>query len=287
VRNDASARITDGLVALYDFNEGSGNLVRDVSGVGTPLDLEIQNPGSAVWGNGSLALNTANRIASPGAATKVTTALQASNALTLEAWITPQSAAQSGPARVVTISQGLFDRNLTLGHGDPMGGSASRYETRLRTTSTNANGVPSLASPANSATAALQHVVYTRDAGGAARIYIDGTQVASSTIGGNLGNWNNTYRLALGNEIGQERPWLGTYHLVAMYGRSLSAPEVQTNFAAGPEGAPGDPTPPPPPPEVTWLDPASGTVLSGDATLRVESSTGTARVETFRSCGGS
>ena len=51
-------------------------------------------------------------------------------------------------------------RNFTLGQ------EGNRYDVRLRTESTNDNGIPSLASPENSLRAELTHVVYTRDAAG-------------------------------------------------------------------------------------------------------------------------
>ncbi|MBN1675632.1 MAG: hypothetical protein JXR37_31610, partial [Kiritimatiellae bacterium] len=33
---------------------------------------------------------------------------------------------------------------------------------------------------------------------------------------------------------GHARPWLGTYHLVAVYSRALTDEEVRANFRAGP-----------------------------------------------------
>ena len=42
-------RVNDGLVVFYDFSEGSGNVVRDISGVPTPLDLTILDAGKIQW----------------------------------------------------------------------------------------------------------------------------------------------------------------------------------------------------------------------------------------------
>ena len=41
---------------------------------------------------------------------------------------------------------------------------------------------------------------------------------------------------ALANELTFDRPWLGEFHLVALYARALSPTEVQQNLKAGPEG---------------------------------------------------
>ncbi len=34
----------------------------------------------------------------------------------------------------------------------------------------------------------------------------------------------------------EDRPWQGTFHLVAVYGRGLTAKEIAQNYAAGPDG---------------------------------------------------
>jgi hypothetical protein len=39
--------------------------------------------------------------------------------------------------------------------------------------------------------------------------------------------------LAIGNELTNNRPWLGEVFLIAIYNRALSATEVQQNFGAG------------------------------------------------------
>ena len=52
------ARVTAGLVVLYDFAAGGGNIVPDVSGVGASLDLTIADPGAVTWlpgGGGQMA----------------------------------------------------------------------------------------------------------------------------------------------------------------------------------------------------------------------------------------
>ncbi len=40
---------TEGLQALYLFNEGQGDIVHDVSGIGTPMDLTIGRPENVEW----------------------------------------------------------------------------------------------------------------------------------------------------------------------------------------------------------------------------------------------
>ncbi|MEL6166577.1 MAG: GDSL-type esterase/lipase family protein, partial [Cyanobacteria bacterium J06628_3] len=66
-----TSRVNSGLLALYNFNEGSGDTVFDVSGVGTALNLEINNPNTTTWGYGILNLNSPSLIASVQAADKL------------------------------------------------------------------------------------------------------------------------------------------------------------------------------------------------------------------------
>jgi hypothetical protein len=125
------------------------------------------------------------------------------------------------------LSKDTGNRNFTLGQ------SGDLYDSRLRTTATSTNGTPSVAAPAGSLTEALTHVVYIRNAAGAARIYVNGSQVSSKTVGGDLSSWNETYHLGLANEMTMDRPWFGELHLVAVYNRALDPQEVNQNFQAG------------------------------------------------------
>jgi hypothetical protein len=83
---------------------------------------------------------------------------------------------------------------------------------------------------------ALTHVVYTRNAAEEARIYLDGVEQASGSVGGDFSNWDTSYHLGLANELTGDRPWLGELHLVAIFDRALTEAEVNQNFEAGPDG---------------------------------------------------
>jgi hypothetical protein len=229
----APPRIDQDLTVLYTFDEGSGTVVNDVSGVGTPLDLTIQSPGNVTWQTGALSLDAATLINSGGSATKITNAAQATNEVTLEAWVVPASLTQTGPARIFTLAQNHKNRSFSLEQGPNAGNPRDFYGARLRTTSTNNNGEPGLTAPAGSATLALTHVVYTRSATGQTALYIDGQQVSTGTTGGDFSNWNGGSEFALGQEVNGRDEWLGTLHLVAVYSRALTGGEVQQNFLAG------------------------------------------------------
>lgn len=223
------ARVSEGLVVLYDLDEAAGSIVHDVSGVGSALDLTIADLGSVSWVPGGLSLDSATIIASSTSATKIYDAVTESGALTIETWIQPDLIDQGGtpPARIVTMSADSVQRNFTLGQ------DLGNYDFRLRSTATNVNGTPSTRSVDTVQTSSLAHVVYTRDPSGVTQIYVDGKLEVSGRADGDLSNWGSNYLFALGNELTMDRPWLGDLHLVSVYDRALSSSEVLQNFDAG------------------------------------------------------
>ncbi len=222
-------RVTNGLQVLYTFAENGGNVIGDVSGVGSPLNLQIGSTGAVNWINGGgLAINASASITAQSEETKILSACKASNELSLEAWIKPANTNQDGPARILTFSLDPLNRNFTLGQ------EFSTYDVRLRTTTTSENGVPSLATSSGAVSAQLTHVVFTRAASGVTKIYKNGVEAASGSTGGDFSGWDAGHTLALANELSGDRPWLGEYQLVAIYCRGLSAAEVQQNYLAGP-----------------------------------------------------
>ena len=220
-------RSGDGLVALYDFRLAKGSIVKDRSGVGKPLDLKIENPKNVRRTKGTLEVRGKTLIRSDKPAAKVFNAVRRSGEITIEAWVRPANAKQDGPARMVTLSGGSSERNFTLGQ------EGDKVDVRLRTTKTSGNGIPSLNSPGRSLAPRLTHIVYTRNRGGRARLFLSGKQQVEKRVPGAMANWNGKYRLALANEFSSDRPWLGTFHLVAIYSRDLSVGEVAQHFKAG------------------------------------------------------
>ena len=223
----SAQRATGGLLALYDFGETEGKIIKDHSGVEPDMDLEIENLKAVSRSDGILRVHGATRILSLNTATKIQKALRQSGEVTVEAWIHPANTTQSGPARILTISKNTSERNFTLGQ------NGNKLDARLRTTRTSKNGIPSTLSREGSLKAELTHVVYSRKRDGETRIYINGRQAAQKTIAGEPSNWDGSFRLALANEVSLKRPWQGSYHLIAFYGRSLSGSEIEQNFKAG------------------------------------------------------
>jgi len=229
-------RIEDGLIALYRFDDVIEDLViPDATATVGGLDLIISDPAETVTvHDGAVHFAPPGQTVVPGVfssgpAVSIVDAVVASGQLTLEAWVTPASADQSGPARIVTISHDSSYRNITLGQ------TGDSYILRLRTSATNIQGSPDMVAPEGTVVAdQLQHVVVTFD-GQTTTIYVDGEAVAESTEhAGSVDSWDETMSLVLGNEFDGNRRWYGSIHLVAFYNHALSPQQVLTNFEARP-----------------------------------------------------
>ncbi|MEX0713597.1 MAG: DUF1549 domain-containing protein, partial [Pirellulales bacterium] len=219
-------RVGDALQVLYRFDEPTGATVQDRAGHGEALNLKIADEKAVRWADGGLVIESPTLIASEGPAGRLTEPIKAAGALTIEAWIRPASA-QDGPARIVTLSADAARRNVTLGQ------AGTAYDVRMRSTATDENGLPSLTAGEGLDLSKPAHVVYTREASGTSRLYVDARELGNRAVGGDLSNWSGDFRFALANELTSDRPWRGTLYLVAVYSRALSGDEVARNHQAG------------------------------------------------------
>jgi hypothetical protein len=225
----------EGALAVYLFNEGRGNRVHDVSRKGSPLDLRIEKESSVRWLPRGIAIVSPTLLSSVRPARKIIDACKATNELTLEAWIRPATLTPvERDNRIVTLSADWGNQNFFLGQEAAEGPTRS-YFMRFRTTETDSIGKPILASTEGKVELKLVHVVYTRSSKGAAVLYVEGEEESKATTAGTLATWDEGYRLGLGNELTHNRSWLGEYHFLALYSRTLSAEEVRQHYRAGVE----------------------------------------------------
>jgi len=223
----ASPRVTAGLQAIYLFNEGSGSTIYDQSLLGG-LDLQVEDPASVQWmPTGGLNVTAPTLLATVGPADRLGNSCMASNAVTVEAWVRPAAVNQSGPARIVTLSDGNNSRNFTLAQDNLL------LDVRARTTDTDDSGGTTV-SDVTAFGANVVHLAYTRSGvDDEAQLWVDGQLAGTETLAGSFSNWDMTYRLGVANELNGERPWRGEIYLVAVYCRSLSPGEIWQNYKAG------------------------------------------------------
>ncbi len=238
---EVAARVKEQLQVLYTFEEGAGDSVIDVSGSPSRLNLAFNNLATTTQRvTGGLALQNPTILTTRDPLADLTSALQAANEITLEAWLKPKTTKGAGMRRIVTFSNGPAARNFTLGQRN------GNYYVALRTTAPNTNNGGAPLTDLNASHKALaggavspdlSHVVCTRDKAGLTVLYINGIEVARRFVSGDFSGWDNSFTLALGNELnandGHDRAWLGEYHLLAIYSRALRQEEIQQNFQFG------------------------------------------------------
>ncbi len=225
-------RVVDGLVVLYEFDEVSGSIVYDTSGVKPALDLTISSMSAVTWTGESLQVIDTVTISSMVGAAKIVSPISVTSEFSAEVWVSPANTSQHGPARIVTMSPGTAVRNFTLGQ------EAESYVTRITSSETVEIGLPALDTPRGDVVSGLStHLLVTRSAAGLRRFYVNGVLRSETPLGGSLGVWGD-YPLALANEVTGERPWLGEFFLTAIYSRALTPEEVSRNFSAGPNSGP-------------------------------------------------
>ena len=220
-----SPRVRNGLVALYYFDSVVDGSVPDRSGLGDPADLKLGEPEAVRWKSGSLTLTQPTRLRSRDRPAKISDFVRVSGELSVEVWIEPSVELGSAPASIVAMSNGTDQRNFALIQDD------GRFQAGFRTSQTGSDKA-SISTLGATAGPAPTHLVFTRDRSGRARMYLDGKIVVERILAGSVLDWEKT-TLTIGNGPRGKLPWLGTYHLVAIYGRDLLADEVARNFRAG------------------------------------------------------
>jgi hypothetical protein len=239
------------LLALYTFTAGSGDTIRDMSGIHPPLDVRIQAPSSVRWlAGGGLRILERGLIASRRPARKISDACRASGRFTVEVWLRPAASdweLPRGPARIVSLSANVRERSFQLGQ------ERSGFAARVTTTAHAAHESHAMYTAPGTVPARQVHLALCADTvAGTVQLYMDGT--ASPTgpgpdgpfgspsqllLDGDFDCWSNEYRLILANEFGlcaqgYDRFWAGDLFLVAVYSRSLSEQEIKRNYEAGP-----------------------------------------------------
>ncbi len=226
----SGGRIQSAAIALYEFKTGSGGTAYDTSGVDPAADLTLE--GNIGWvGSWGIQINDGGIAkASTAGSAKLFDLIRATGEYSIEAWVIPDNVTQDGPARIVTYSGSTETRNFTLGQ------TLYNYNFMTRSSNYDENGMPMLSTPDADEVlqATLQHVVATFDPIDGRRIYVNGELVIEDGApGGDLNEWNDTFALALGAELGGMEQWLGTVRLLAIHNRVLEPEQITANFEAG------------------------------------------------------
>ena len=228
-----SKRVNSNVVALYLFKEGSGTVVRDLSGVAPAMDLTLsgtewiaQQGLKNVTGKAEATVESSKKLFD------LIAGATGSKEYTMEAWLISGDLAQgANGARSITYSVDTANRNFMLGQFT----GEWAFRNRSLATGIGLNGTPNLQTMGGAVKAEVQHIVATFDQTSGRKLYINGanTGLTDAQGPGELTNWNSGYSFILGNEKTNDRLWKGAFYLVAIYNRPLSATQVKQNFDAG------------------------------------------------------
>jgi PKD repeat protein len=230
---------TNGLVAYFPFNEGSGTTVQSTVG---GLTGTISN---ATWVPGE----SGNALSFNGTNAWVTVpdspALELTTAMTLEAWVKPTAAPPSGSWASVLFKEGATDANYTIygfdGNRDPLLGFYTP------------SGVVQAIGPSTLALGTWTHLAATYG-GSTATLYVNGTAVATQAASGPMPTSTDPLRIGGDSLFGEF--FTGLIDEVRIYNRALSAAEIQADMN--------------PAPTVTAVSPANGaTAIATTANVSV------------------
>jgi len=213
-----AAVIADSPVSYWRLGEASGTAAADERGV----NAGTYNNSPTLGQTSLLPSDTSNKaVAFDGTNDNVKIANSASlglsSPLTLEAWIKP----------TLLPSSGNFASVLTKAESYSLQFNGPRLEFTIMQSGTRKR----LQAPVGAIAAGqAYHVVGTYD-GATQRLYVNGTQVASTALTGAASA--TTSPLYLGSWNGSEEFFKGTIDEVAVYGSTLSAARVAAHYEAG------------------------------------------------------
>ena len=225
----SGGRYESKVIALWDFQEGEGFRAHDISGVEPTMDLTLL--GDIGWfGGGGIEIRDGRAQAESEASKKLYDKILATGEYSIEAWVVPANVTQE-EAWMVSYSGNNNIRNFTLGQ------TLYNYDFLHRSSTTDNNGAPALstADADERLQATSQHVVITFDQATGRKIYVKGeyTGDLDETPVGNLGNWDDSFALILGNEASGQRQWQGVIQFLAIHNQALTPAQVATNNDAG------------------------------------------------------
>jgi len=229
-------RVEDNLIAKYNFNEGTGDVVNDVSGVGAAMNLNIQGDMQWLEGGGLKNIN-GKAVATAQTSSKLFDMIsEDQDEYTIEAWIIADALNQDEGGISTIAAYQKTDSGSTGLNNFVMGQVTTYLELRNRSETTGNNGQPSLVTNGVDVRDNLMHVVFTTDQTSGRKLYVDG-QFYGYMDGAAAGqfNWDTNYGFVIGNEYEDEggNLWKGTYKLLAIHNRALSEEQVMQNFEAG------------------------------------------------------
>lgn len=219
-----ATRVTNGLLAFYDFEENTGTTAKDA--IVPAADLVFAKSASdTIWKPHALQLTNGAYLQTAGHVDKIETSYLATTEISVEAWVVPEKESGDDYARLVTLGEGSGSRAFALGSVTDDHYWASMFVDEDLVPNTTENEVKKQ----------LTHLVLTRTAAGVLHLFVDGKETGLLANVGDPSGFQS-YKLGVGNlASGDDKHFSGEVHLVAIYNHALTQAEVDTNHLAGPD----------------------------------------------------
>jgi methionine-rich copper-binding protein CopC len=249
----AQATSTSGLVAAYNFDQGSGTTLTDNSGNGNNGTIH-----NATWVNGLFGKALSFDGSTSFVSIASSASLQLTNGMTLEAWVDPTGENNIGPVISKDRSGGV-DYSLNAYDSN----SSSHASVYTQNSGTPTSGADSLMSSSVLPLNTWSFLVATYD-GSTLSFYVNGRLVTSVVYNYALGT--STGALELGQDALGDN-FQGLLDNVRIYSRALNAGEIISDMNT-PVGGTLDATAP----TVSLTGPSNGATVSGVTTLTASAS---------------
>ncbi len=245
----AASPASSGLVAAYGFDEGSGTAVTDASGNGHTGTIANATWAAAGKYGKALQFNGTNAIVSiPDAAD-----LHLSTAMTLEAWVNPTTINANWRDVVYKGNDNYYLEASSQPNSRPVAGTIA------------GGGYGEAYGTANLATNTWSFITATYD-GANVRLYVNGTQVASTARTGTIASSSNP--LTIGGDPIYGQYFAGLIDEVRVYNVALTAAQIQGDQTTPITPPDPDQTPPTAPASLT-----AAVVSTGEIDLSPPAST--------------
>jgi hypothetical protein len=220
--NQSNIRTSHNLIASYEFGNTVGDSI--INNIDHQNNLIISDPANVSLFDNGIQINDATNILTANPVSNIVDSINVANEFSIELWINNSGANEIERSRIITISENNDYRNFSIDRVD------KKISFRVRTTETDLNGLPETFSKNEIGTDELTHLIVTRNKNNEEAIFINGKIDTTINLNGNLSNWNNDFKLLVGNEFFTNRSWLGKIYYLAIYNRSLNENEVKHNY---------------------------------------------------------
>lgn len=213
--------------AIGDRTEAS-YVVRDTSGLGTALDMFIDNTAAVSWSGDGLTISQGTVIRSPEPPSKIRNGVTATGQFTVEIIATPSQAD--------AMSRRLFWYGPNSGSNTNLDirQASQRHIARVRS-STTSDSPSDVEGDMDIQAGTSHHLLVTFD-GDTVRIYRDGFLDAQVQQAGNLLSWDSSYGFTLAGLPQGGSSWLGTLQRVVVYDRAMNQRQVENLVNGMPPG---------------------------------------------------